>query len=112
MPYYTTSRTPQAGQCFINYLDPASWKPCNATAPKDPIWWDVFPIPSGNPNIVVTNADGTTKTIKVPGHFKMRSRFVDYSGYYVIHCHILAHEDRGMMTIVEVAPLRSPYSHH
>jgi len=28
----------------------------------------------------------------------MRSRFVDYTGQYVMHCHILAHEDRGMMT--------------
>ena len=29
-----------------------------------------------------------------------------------IHCHILAHEDRGMMTVVEVAPSQSPCSHH
>jgi hypothetical protein len=33
----------------------------------------------------------------------MRSRFVDFPGVYVLHCHILAHEDRGMMTIVAVA---------
>jgi hypothetical protein len=54
----------------------------------------------------------------VPGYFKMRSRFVDYPGWFVIHCHILAHEDRGMMTVVQVsvekiekgAPL--PFSHH
>ena len=50
--------------------------------------------------------------IVIPGYFRMRSRFVDYAGFYVIHCHILAHEDRGMMTVVEVAPIRSPYSHH
>ena len=48
----------------------------------------------------------------MPGHFRMRSNFVDYAGYYVLHCHILAHEDRGMMTVVEVAPLQTPYSHH
>jgi FtsP/CotA-like multicopper oxidase with cupredoxin domain len=30
----------------------------------------------------------------------------------VLHCHILAHEDRGMMTVVEVAPLQTPFSHH
>ena len=48
----------------------------------------------------------------IPGYFKMRSRFVDFAGFYVIHCHILAHEDRGMMTVVEVAPSQSPYSHH
>ncbi|HEV7425789.1 MAG TPA: multicopper oxidase domain-containing protein [Thermoanaerobaculia bacterium] len=54
---------------------------------------------------------GTPKPAPVAGYFKLRSRFVDYSGYYVIHCHILAHEDRGMMTVVEVAPAASPYSH-
>jgi FtsP/CotA-like multicopper oxidase with cupredoxin domain len=47
----------------------------------------------------------------IPGYFKMRSRFVGYTGYYVLHCHILAHEDRGMMTVVQVAPRPSPYSH-
>jgi FtsP/CotA-like multicopper oxidase with cupredoxin domain len=43
----------------------------------------------------------------------MRSRFVDYSGAYVMHCHILVHEDRGMMFTVVVAdatPL--PVHHH
>lgn len=121
------------GQCYLNPDDPSSWKPCGPAPPKtNLIWWDVFPIPSGyapvkvqldakgNPVIdpktkkVVTtplvNKQG--QPLKVPGHFKMRSRFVDYSGFYVIHCHILAHEDRGMMTIVEVAPARTPYSHH
>jgi FtsP/CotA-like multicopper oxidase with cupredoxin domain len=29
-------------------------------------------------------------------------RFVDYTGEYVYHCHILAHEDRGMMGTVVV----------
>jgi FtsP/CotA-like multicopper oxidase with cupredoxin domain len=38
----------------------------------------------------------------IPGYFKMRSRFVDYPGVYVLHCHILIHEDRGMMFSVEV----------
>jgi hypothetical protein len=34
----------------------------------------------------------------------MRSRFVDFPGSYVMHCHILAHEDRGMMATVTVGP--------
>jgi FtsP/CotA-like multicopper oxidase with cupredoxin domain len=98
--------------------------------PGPRIWWDVFPIPLG---VAATRVDGTPYLAKeetctgfktdgtkicsklpvvLPGYFKMRSRFVDYPGYFVIHCHILAHEDRGMMTVVEVAPLSSPYSHH
>ena len=105
-------------QCYLDPLgNPDNWKPCGSASPqKDLIWWDVFPIPSG---INATDAAGkpiinptTNKPVQVPGYFKMRSRFVDYTGFYVIHCHILAHEDRGMMTIVEVAPLRTPYSHH
>ncbi len=106
-------------QCYLDPQNPSSWKPCaNEPQPPamNPLWWDVFPIPSG---IAATDAGGkpilktgTTNQVLVPGYFKMRSRFVDFSGYYVIHCHILAHEDRGMMTIVEVAPRQSPYSHH
>ena len=96
------------GQCFLNPNgNPDDWKPCTPSQKKNLIWWDVFPIPSGR---VVTLPN--KKTVNVPGYFKMRSRFVDYSGYYVIHCHILAHEDRGMMTIVEVSPARTPYSHN
>jgi FtsP/CotA-like multicopper oxidase with cupredoxin domain len=103
-------------QCLLDPKNPATWKPCKPVAPAEfPIWWDVFPIPSGlrvrdAAGNIVNDADGNP--VLIPGHFKMRSRFVDYAGFYVIHCHILAHEDRGMMTVVEVAPSQSPYSHH
>jgi FtsP/CotA-like multicopper oxidase with cupredoxin domain len=100
-PRYTTG-TPTTGQCPINVADPATWKPCATVVAPPNNWWDVFSIPAGN------MFDG----VNVPGYFKMRSRFVDYSGYYVLHCHILSHEDRGMMTVVYVAPLQPPFSHH
>jgi FtsP/CotA-like multicopper oxidase with cupredoxin domain len=101
------------------YLDPFAknhddWKPCTLPPVQSHlIWWDVFPIPSGR-TVTTTKKDQNGNAIKVnvPGYFKMRSRFVDYSGYYVLHCHILAHEDRGMMTVVEVSPARPPYSHN
>jgi FtsP/CotA-like multicopper oxidase with cupredoxin domain len=32
----------------------------------------------------------------------MRSRFLDFDGKFVFHCHILQHEDGGMMQVVEV----------
>ena len=50
-------------------------------------------------------------TLTIPGYFKMRSRFVDFTGTYVLHCHILIHEDRGMMQLVEVVPDKPPYVH-
>ena len=117
-PRYVTDKSGMtAGQCYLDPKDSSTWKPCDGSGPssKDALWWDVFPIPSG---LGATDAAGNPingpngQQIIIPGYFKMRSRFVDYAGFYVIHCHILAHEDRGMMTVVEVAPARSPYSHH
>lgn len=110
-PMYVVSTDPQApiktGQCLINPDKPDTWKPCGPAPAARRIWWDVFPIPSG---VAAKKSDGTGLIIS--GYFKLRSRFVDYPGWFVIHCHILAHEDRGMMTVVEVTPLLSPYSHH
>ncbi|MCU1229880.1 MAG: multicopper oxidase type 2 [Acidobacteria bacterium] len=103
---YTTSK-PLSGQCVLDLNDSTTWKPCASVPPPSNIWWDVFSIPSG-----ALFPDSSGKPVKVPGYFKMRSRFVDYAGYYVLHCHILAHEDRGMMTVVYVTPLQPPFSHH
>ncbi len=36
------------------------------------------------------------------GFVKVRHRFLDYDGDFVIHCHILGHEDRGMMQRIGV----------
>jgi FtsP/CotA-like multicopper oxidase with cupredoxin domain len=47
------------------------------------VWWDNFAIPPG-------------------GYVKILSKFVDFTGTYVLHCHILDHEDRGMMQLVQV----------
>jgi FtsP/CotA-like multicopper oxidase with cupredoxin domain len=107
IPKYTFLPKIDDRQCQLDPKKPENWKPCVAPPTKELVWWDVFPIPSG-----ATLKDQDGNSINVPGYFRMRSRFVDYTGYYVMHCHILAHEDRGMMTVVEVAPLQSPYSHH
>jgi FtsP/CotA-like multicopper oxidase with cupredoxin domain len=109
----TTKPQLQPGQCWLNPNDQATWKPCNTslrtTYPSQTtnIWWDVFPIPSG------ISAPADAGTVIIPGYFKMRSRFVDYRGSYVIHCHILAHEDRGMMMEVDLDVNNAvPMEHH
>jgi FtsP/CotA-like multicopper oxidase with cupredoxin domain len=109
--YVFTDQGLVPGQCYLNPNDNTTWKPCTPSATPAPrIWWDVFPIPSG----IQAPNNGPL----IPGYFKMRSRFVDYPGYYVLHCHILAHEDRGMMTTVQVSPVRDappappPFAHH
>ena len=42
-------------------------------------------------------------TVAIPrgGRVVFRSRFADYTGMWVNHCHILMHEDHGMMQAVE-----------
>jgi FtsP/CotA-like multicopper oxidase with cupredoxin domain len=43
-------------------------------------------------------------TVPIPAHGEIviRSRFLDFMGKTVYHCHILDHEDRGMMGVVEI----------
>jgi FtsP/CotA-like multicopper oxidase with cupredoxin domain len=110
--YVFTGTTPVSGQCVLNPNDPSTWHPCPTRTSiynrGTNIWWDVFPIPDGRA------ATALTGTITIPGYFKMRTRFVDYAGSYVLHCHILAHEDRGMMLKVDLAlnPSLPPMQHH
>ncbi|HTE83290.1 MAG TPA: multicopper oxidase family protein [Dehalococcoidia bacterium] len=36
------------------------------------------------------------------GTLTFRSRFLDFTGRYVLHCHMMNHEDMGMMQLIEV----------
>jgi FtsP/CotA-like multicopper oxidase with cupredoxin domain len=63
---------------------------------KDFVWQDVIAIPAGK-----ISPDGTKIT---PGRVVIRQTYLDFTGTYVLHCHILAHEDRGMMQLVRVVP--------
>lgn len=89
------------GQCYVNPLDEKTWKPCDDKPETQRIWWDTFPIPSARAATGFVDKDNNP--IIVAGHFDMRTRLVDFPGIWVTHCHILAHEDRGMMTVVSVA---------
>jgi FtsP/CotA-like multicopper oxidase with cupredoxin domain len=60
--------------------------------PRPWIWWDNFAIPPG-------------------GYVKILSKFADFAGMYVLHCHFLEHEDRGMMQLVEVVSNSTSMTH-
>jgi FtsP/CotA-like multicopper oxidase with cupredoxin domain len=98
---------------IIEVFDPSTMKSPQPLPPPF-VWWDTFGIPPASNK----NPDGTPrldpdgKQVYVPGYFKMRSRFDDFVGTYVNHCHILAHEDRGMMELVEVVSNRTLLKHH
>jgi spore coat protein A len=39
---------------------------------------------------------------------ELKLRFTDHTGIYMLHCHILEHEDDGMMSLFEVMPAIAP----
>lgn len=87
----------------VEILNPAiSATPVRLPTPW--VWWDDFAIPPA-----ATPPGGTAQ---VSGYVKMRTRFVDYTGMYVLHCHILGHEDRGMMQLVQVVSNTTNITHH
>jgi len=47
---------------------------------------------------------GYRDTVGIPAHGEvvMRTRYKDFDGKFVLHCHILFHEDHGMMQVVEI----------
>jgi FtsP/CotA-like multicopper oxidase with cupredoxin domain len=69
------------------------------------IWQDVIAIPP-------SRLDGNGNVIGEPGSVRIRHKFVDFAGSFVLHCHMLAHEDRGMMQLVRVIPRKIDVPHH
>lgn len=57
--------------------------------PIEPFWADTVGLPLGG-------------SPTAPTSITFRTRFTDFTGVFVMHCHILAHEDMGMMQLVEV----------
>ncbi len=78
------------------------------------VWWDTFAIPpASNTNPDGTpRLDGNGKQVFVNGYIKMLTRFADFTGKFVNHCHILGHEDRGMMQLIQVVPNSAPTLKH
>jgi FtsP/CotA-like multicopper oxidase with cupredoxin domain len=55
----------------------------NGEALPEPVWLDTAIVPRN-------------------GSITFRSRFVDFTGIYMLHCHMMNHEELGMMQVVEV----------
>ncbi|MEK6439251.1 multicopper oxidase family protein [Pseudonocardia sp. T1-2H] len=45
-----------------------------------------------------------TASIPAKGQIVIRIHFINYTGKTVLHCHILNHEDLGMMAVLEIVP--------
>jgi hypothetical protein len=75
---------------------------------QNPYWVMRIEVPDEQGNLVnILDAPRWQDVVWIPrngGRVIFRSRFPDYVGTFVNHCHILMHEDHGMMQAVEITP--------
>ncbi len=80
------------------YFDPAN----NVrTGPDD------FSVDNANAPAPKMNSN---EDVTEPGILSFRTRFDEYTGTYVTHCHRLNHEDNGLMSLINVLPAASTYA--
>jgi suppressor of ftsI len=83
------------------------WFIRNDTEQDHPFHVHVNPFQITKVNGVAVPFEGYQDTASVPrfGSITVRTRFTDFAGGPILmHCHILDHEDMGMMTRFEIAP--------
>ncbi len=80
---WTLVNNSNVGHPFHIHVNDFQVMSVNGVAPPVPLWLDTVDIPA-NGNVVI------------------RQRFTDFTGEFVLHCHILVHEDLGMMQNVSV----------
>jgi FtsP/CotA-like multicopper oxidase with cupredoxin domain len=68
---------------FHIHINPFQLTQVNGEPIAEPVWLDT---------VIVPHAGSVT----------FRTRFLDFTGKYVLHCHMMNHEELGMMQVVEV----------
>lgn len=103
---FTTDMTPFTGK--INTCE--EWTLVNADVFMHPFHIHVNPFQVVAVDGVSVKPRYFEDTINIPpgGSIKVRTQFLDYTGKYVYHCHLLFHEDDGMMGVVQVNPKPAP----
>lgn len=87
------------------------WRIVNESGEVHPFHIHINPFQVISINGVEIDRKSMDDTFPIPanGEFVMRTKYRDFDGKYVLHCHILFHEDNGMMQVVEVVkPGASP----
>ena len=85
---WTLTNTTDEYHPFHIHLQPFQVMSVNGQPVRGVMYRDTVPIPP------MVNG--------VPGTVVIRQRYTDFTGRFVIHCHILFHEDNGMMAPVQV----------
>jgi FtsP/CotA-like multicopper oxidase with cupredoxin domain len=130
-----TKRFPQAGQYGLHYqtfpIDRAEGQARFAQDPEfqittkgadhpfhihiNPMWVTRIDVPDEQGRLHnVLDAPCWLDTVSIPrgGRVVFRSRFAHYTGTWVNHCHILMHEDHGMMQSVSAVARAEESNYH
>ena len=85
--------------------DTEEWRITNASKEQHPFHIHIndFEVISVNGKPYRARSLQDTVPLPVGGTVIIRQRFTQFSGKFVYHCHILAHEDNGMMGLIEVS---------
>lgn len=80
------------------------WNLINNSPDTHPFHIHVNPFQVISVNGKLVDRKGYDDTFPVPanGSVVIKTQYNDFDGKYVLHCHILFHEDHGMMQLVEV----------
>ena len=80
------------------------WTLVNTTPYPHPLHIHVNPFQLTEVNGMPAKGKPWLDTVAVPaaGSIKFRTRFQDFPGRFVMHCHILPHEDTGMMININI----------
>jgi FtsP/CotA-like multicopper oxidase with cupredoxin domain len=86
--------------------DVEEWKLINPTEEVHPFHLHINPILVTEINNVKQNPPYWCDVINIPpkGSLKFRTRFEEFDGKTVLHCHNVLHEDLGMMQVIEIQP--------
>ncbi len=77
----------------------------------EPFWLDTLTLPTATVNPAAAPADLSTPIQITQASFVIRQRYLEFTGDYVLHCHFLGHEDRGMMFAVSTVCKDKPDSY-
>jgi FtsP/CotA-like multicopper oxidase with cupredoxin domain len=80
-----------AGHPFHMHVNPFQYTRADGTI----VWKDTLFIPQGTTDNPI----------------RLRTRYERYIGQFMLHCHILEHEDRGMMETMEILPPSRAHEH-
>jgi FtsP/CotA-like multicopper oxidase with cupredoxin domain len=95
---------------YVRLGDLEEWTIRNTSREQHPFHIHIndFQVKSVNGHRVRAPSLQDTVVLPVHGRVVIRLRFTQFTGRFVFHCHILAHEDGGMMQVVEVYRGRRP----